>query len=135
VDPSRQLHDLNPGITPEGLFWTSPVPRESVQVNLAAGTASMRLARTPMPDQQDIVNALHKGPSRPSTVSFSVQWSGPGRRKTIRDGKERFVAQIVENTSTTTWRAEVGGFTLESQPGSRSVYSLLGRERNGVFFR
>ncbi|MGQ0568117.1 MAG: hypothetical protein ACT4P5_01100 [Armatimonadota bacterium] len=107
-----------------------------MQANPAAGTASMRVARIPMPDQQDIVNALHNGPSIPATVSYDVRWRGPGRRKRIRSAQHKFSAVIVENTSTIQWEAALDGVTLKSDPASASknVYSLIGRERNGMFF-
>jgi hypothetical protein len=97
----------------------------------------MRYSRVPMPDQQDIVNALHNGPSIPGVVSFTVRWGGAGKRKQIRSAQHRFVADIVENSSTIEWQAEVGDLKLASDQAntSKNVYSLIGRERNGAFFR
>lgn len=137
VDPSHQVHDLNPGITPDGLFWTTPIPRESVQVDLQRGTATMRMTQVPMRDQQNITNALNHGPSIPATVSFAVRWRGAGRRRQVRKAQHRFAAQIVANRSTIEWQFEAGDHRVTSDPASTSknVYSLLGRERNGVFFR
>jgi hypothetical protein len=37
---SQQIHDYNPHITPNGLFWTIPVPPDSVEVHLGAGNAA-----------------------------------------------------------------------------------------------
>ncbi len=131
------MHDINPGITPDGLFWTTPIPPESVQANVQRGTATMRMTQVPMPDQQNIVNALNHGPSLPATVSFTVRWRGLGKRRQLRSAQERFVAQTVENRSTIEWQFQTGDLRVASDPAqtSKNVYSFLGRERNGVFFR
>ncbi len=112
------------------------MPPENVRVDLTKGTASMRLSRVSMLDQQDLANSLQGGPGVPVTVSFDIKWGGAGRRKEIRSAKERFRAQIVENTSTIEFQVEAGEFKFMSGPASTSknVYSLIGRERNGVFF-
>ncbi|MGQ0548207.1 MAG: hypothetical protein ACT4PY_00850 [Armatimonadota bacterium] len=97
----------------------------------------MRMTAVPMPDQQSIINALNHGPSIPATVSFTVRWTGAGRRRQLRSAQQKFVAQVVENRSTIEWQFESGEFRVASDPAqtSKNVYSLLGRERNGVFFR
>ncbi len=71
------------------------------------------------------------------TVSFEIRWGGSGRRKEIRNAKERFRAQIAENTSTMEFQVEAGEFKFASGPASttKNVYSLIGRERNGVLFQ
>ncbi len=97
----------------------------------------MRMGPTAMPDQQSIINALNHGPSIPATVSFTARWRGVGKRKQLRNAQERFVAQTVENRSTIEWQFNSGPFRVVSDPAqtSKNVYSLLARERNGVFFR
>lgn len=97
----------------------------------------MRMIPAPMPDQQNLINALNGGPSIPATVSFTVRWRGIGRRRQLRNAQERFAAQTVENRSTIEWQLESGPFRIVSDPAqtSKNVYSLLARERNGVFFR
>ena len=107
-----------------------------MQVDLKKGAESMRLSRVPMLDQQDLANSLHRGPGTPVTVSFEIEWSGMMHKKVIRSAKERFMAQIVENTSTIEFQVEQGEFKFASGPAntSKNVYSPIGRERNGVFF-
>ena len=39
--PGAQIHDLNPGIKADGLFWTIAIPDEGIEVHLGKGFASM----------------------------------------------------------------------------------------------
>ena len=38
-----QLDDMNPGITLTGLFWTTAVPENSVEVDFGKGRAELRV--------------------------------------------------------------------------------------------
>src|SRR5690349_8780158 len=86
-DFTTQIHDYSPGIGPGGLFWIIPAPRDSVAIDLDAGTASIRLSNIPVLDAHDLVNALTNGHGLtnppvppiapvPATVSFDIEWSG-----------------------------------------------------------
>src|SRR3989442_8515995 len=39
--PAVQIHDLNPGIKADGLFWTIAIPDEGIEVHLGEDFASM----------------------------------------------------------------------------------------------
>jgi hypothetical protein len=87
-------------------------------------------------DYSNIVNALKDGPSVPATVSFEVRWHGVHDRFKVTDGTNGFAARFIDNTATIKWSAEESGFKFVSDPAntSTSLVSLIGRERNGVFF-
>ena len=75
-------------------------------------------------------------PPLAATISLDVHWSGVLRRKRLRDAVNTFTGDYVENTATMTFSAQREGFTFVSDPASTSVsvFSQIGRERNGVFF-
>jgi hypothetical protein len=82
-DPSlgdAQVHDLNPGITQNGLFWTVVLDPEDVQVSLTAGTATLEVHDIHVKDYFDLENALIGGGNnpRPAIVSFKVVWTATG---------------------------------------------------------
>src|SRR5438128_4770463 len=81
-DPSSgaQIHDLNPGIEPDGLFWTCAIPDDGVKVDLAGKTASMQATNVSIDDYHDFVNAVAGGGPKPieGKVSFKVVWTGVG---------------------------------------------------------
>ncbi len=133
---TSQVHDFNPGIRPSGLFWTTPIERGSVRVNLGDGSASLHLADEDIEDYHDVVNALKDGPSKPAKVSVDVSWTGDAddERVKIRNPRLRFRGEYVRNKATLVWSASEAGFRFNSNPMT-SGFATIGHERNGVFFR
>jgi hypothetical protein len=137
---STQVHDFDPGIVPypNGIFWTVPISRSSVQVNLGAGRASYRVSNLALRDYDDLIDAIFVpgAPYASASVSFDVEWSGAVNRIQVTEPSLSVRATLVENSATMTWTATTGGVTFVSDPAnmSSSVFALIGRERNGVFF-
>jgi len=143
---------VNPGIPqpPDpsaGLFWTTHVPMDSIQVALDEAAASFQLSGFATLDFGNIKNAfLVTTPPVNATISLSMQWTGVKARLNIVDfetgpgltANHRFAGQFIEDTATVEWSASVpsSGFTFQSDPaaGSVSKFAEIGRERNGVFF-
>jgi hypothetical protein len=137
VSLTSQVHDFNPGIQPSGLFWTTPINRGSVRVDLEDGIASLRLANQDVEDYGNVVNALKDGPSKPASLSLHASWSnqaGDDLFVTIRNGKQRFRGEYIRNTATLVWSASESGFAFQSDPLA-SDFAEVGHERNGVFFQ
>jgi hypothetical protein len=143
------VHDFNPGIEPSGLFWTAPIDRGSVRVNLGEGSASLHVADLDVEDYGTVVNALQDGPSVPASVSFDVSWKDPGddgdddsnddgdnqnNRIKIRNADLGFRGEYVRNTATLVWSASESGFSFDAKPLA-SGFAEIGHEQNGVFFR
>ena len=137
-----QIHDLNPGILPSGLFWTTAIDDDGIQVHLGKGAASMRAHRLPIEDYTDFGNALFGGGPAPvpGHVSFNVVWHGVDERVRIRNTDPAigiFAGEFVRNKAQMDWKATVGDFRFVSDPLETSVSSFaeIGHERNGIFFR
>jgi len=139
---SQQIHDFNPGIKPSGLFWTMPIPRQSVEIDLEDRTARMHLEHWAIPDFTDIFNSagLTQPPLAPipSIVSFDVRWRGKAAPVPFRDTTNHFVGDYVDSTATITWSAEQRAtdfsFASHDAKDTTTVSGVIGRERNGVFF-
>jgi hypothetical protein len=140
---SQQIHDFNPGIKPSGLFWTQPIPEESVQIDLEHRTARMHLHDWAIPDFTDIFNSagVTQPPIAPipSTVSFDVRWRGKAAPTQIRDTTNHFVGQYIDSTATIVWSAEQRSthfaFTSGEANTTTPISGVIGRERNGAFFQ
>jgi hypothetical protein len=138
LDLAHQIHEYNPGSDPATAFWTIPVSPDAAQVDLEAGTASLRLENLPVPDFHDVVRALQQQPPvAMATLSFNIQWSRVVRRLRIENETDGFAGSYIEDIATAEWSAQQEGFEFISDPASTSanVYSVIGSERNGVFFR
>ena len=130
---TSQVHDFNPGIGSTGLFWTAPIDRGSVTINLGRGSAALHVADLDVEDYGNVVNALMDGTSVPATVSFDVSWNGVSERVNIRNQNVDFGGEYVRSSAELVWSAQEAGFAFQSDPVA-SDFATLGHERNGVFF-
>jgi len=132
----NQLHDYNPGIASNGLFWTMAVPASAVDVNPGAGRASFTASNMPMPDYGDFVNSILPGPSVPAVVSFDIRWFEIQDRTNRTNTDEGFAGEFVVTKATAEWSSRQDGFEFRSDPAATSVseHAIVGHERNGVFF-
>jgi hypothetical protein len=133
---TNQVHDFDPGIAANGLFWTVPLTPGSVRAHPGSGIASLVVNNATVLDYHDIPNALVRGPSHPATVSFVVNWQPSSQRIKVRDTVNGFAAELVQNTATMAWSATTQGISYLSGPESTSssVFAYVGHERNGAFF-
>jgi hypothetical protein len=141
-----EVTSIDPGNEPGGVFWTVPIPRESVDVNPGKGTATYQVSNLVTRDFHDFVNdSLLHGPSTPTTLSFKIEWGGPiTDRQNVKDTANGFAGEFVLNSATMEWTADEpnrpavwGGparYVSDPASTSHSVFAMVGHERNGVFF-
>lgn len=134
-----QLVDLNPGIAPSGLFWTTRLSESNVSgVNPGAGNALYQANNVHVFDFHDFGNALFGGGPAPlpAIVSFEVRWSGVNDRVNIKNPANGFAGEYVRGQAQMEWTATVGPYHYVSAPleTSASEFAELGTERNGSFY-
>jgi hypothetical protein len=137
VNFSTQIHDLNPGIASNGLFWTIAVPSSAVSANPGAGTASFRLEEVSIPDWGNIPNSLFGSPIGQATASFEIEWGPGGEHVKDVNQQQGYAGQFVYTQARAEWSCSTAaGFEFTSDPASTStsLFALVGHERNGVFF-
>jgi hypothetical protein len=118
------------------VFWTIPVPPESLQVDLLNGTGSFHVVDIAVPDYGKIPNGLRHGTSSPATVSFDIEWRGVTGRSRVNNTAGGYTAELVTTGATIAWSARQDGFTFTSDPASTSKVTdvtMIGHERNGVY--
>ena len=130
---TSQVHDFNPGVAPNGVFWTAPIDRGSVKVNLGKGSAALHVDDLDVEDYGNVGNALQDGPSVEASVSFDVNWSGVDERVKIRNRDAGFAGEFIHNEATLQWSASEFGFSFTSDPLA-SDFAEIGHERNCAFF-
>ena len=137
-----EVTSIDPGNEPGGVFWTVPIPDDSVDVNPGAGRATYEVKNLHTLDFHDFVNdSLLHGPSFPTILSFRIEWRGDVTgRETIRNADKGFAGEFVYTSATMEWTADeptrAGGTRYVSDPAgtSHSDFAVVGHERNGVFF-
>lgn len=137
-DPPPQIHDFNPGITQNGLFWTSIVPEDHVHVNLSTGRATLEVRNLRMKDYTEIVNATVGGgpPPVPSVVSYRVEWTATGAVNAFDNPAQQFRGEFRDAVARMEWSARTTDFDFVSAPIATSITdgAQLGRESNGAFY-
>ena len=96
----------------------------------------MELGNVKVKEFFTLANALKEGHHIPARVSFHIRWHGVKKRDRIRDTKNHFTGNFIEDTATIRWSVREEGFRFVSDPAhtSTTVFAEIGRERNGVFF-
>jgi len=71
-----------------------------------------------------------------ATVSFDVEWKGIVDTAQIENTTQHFKGSFLSTGATIKWSAKEEGFEFQSEAPdpSRNLISVLGREKNGVFF-
>ena len=118
-----------------------------MEIDLDNATASLQLTDLPIIDAHDLANNLTNGQGFtnppippiapvPATVSFDIEWSGVVTQAKVTNQAEQFTGQFIETIATIKWSASQAGFDFVSEDPNpaRNFYSVIGHERNGVFF-
>ena len=138
-DPTQQVHDWEPGIAANGLFWTIPIAPGWAHIDPETGSARFRGRNVPVPDFHDFFNAVASGESVPSHVDFDVTWTGTGDPQHIVDATFGFVGDYVPAQATITFTASQDGsgvvYRNDSNVSAQSSPAppVVGSERNGRF--
>lgn len=138
-DPTQEVHDWEPGIADNGLFWTIPIAPGWVDVDPVTGSARFAGRNLPVPDWHDFFNAVAGGDSIPSRVDFEVTWTGTGPPQHIRDTAFGFEGNYVPASATITFTAanDKGGVVFRNDPDLSAqfnpVAAVVGTEQNGRF--
>lgn len=143
----HQIHDFNVHIDSNDVFWMIQVDDHAVEVDLDEGRARLRVRKLEVFDDHDLANSLTLGLGLPTppiapvfpvraTVSFDVQWNGILDSAQFVNNAQHFKGTFLSTGATIKWSAEEDGFTFESETPdpTRNLISVLGREKNGVFF-
>ncbi len=133
-----QVTNIDPGNVPGGLFWTIPIPPDSVKFDPLQGVASFDVANVQMLDFGNFCNDAQHGPSVSATVSLNARWSGVIRRAKVRNAAEGFAGQFAITNATLEYSASVPAnhfeFVSDAAAASTNVFAQIGLERNGKFF-
>ncbi len=95
----------------------------------------MKMTNVPLYDYFDIPNAFMRGKYAPATASFEISWSGIINRKQLRDDAVGWGGEFAETAAKITFTAQSAGFSYTSKETTTQRFSIIGRERNGSYFR
>lgn len=130
-----------------------PVDPDAVDVDFDDARASLRVKGLEVFDDHDVANSLTLGLGLPgglgfpypnippvfptrAIISFDVEWNGLLEMAQINNASQRFKGTFLRTVTTIQWSAQQPGFVFQSEAPdpTRNLLSVLGREKNGVFF-
>ena len=137
-----QVHDFNPGITPNGVFWIVQVPDDAVKISPDGETLTIHLESVPVVDQGSFPAGTG---TTPATVSFDITYRKSGGRRhvhpTSRDPLSPFnwAGEMWTATNSGTFSVKYndnsfsaqGSFSSDFLPAGN--FGEMGTERNGSF--
>ena len=140
-DLTQQVHDWEPGIADNGLFWTIPIAPGWIDLDAAAGSARFVGRNVPVSDFHDFFNAVGGGSGLPARVDFEVTWTGTGDAQQIVDTTFGFAGDFVPARAEITFTCRNDGSAvvygndpdLTKQYSPDGVVPVVGTERNGRF--
>jgi len=79
---------------------------------------------------------LLDGPSDSASVSFEMRWKAIAEPMNVTDSVHGFTGRYQISTAHIEWSAKAPNFEFVSDAASTTtnVKSVIGRERNGIFF-
>lgn len=131
------MHDFNPGILPNGLFWTMSIPNDAFRVRRGGREARLRVRDIPVPDTFTFANNV----SVAAQISADVRWRATSRR--VRRGFGNtvpendfgaFEGHFAEARCTGRASGAETGFSFKTDMLTEDgFFAELGPERNGSF--
>jgi hypothetical protein len=137
-DPSSgsQVHDFNPGIKPNGVFWIVPVPDGAVQIT--GDTLTLHLDNVAVVDQFQFPGGTGHVPT---TLSFDATYVRSGKPRQIVPASHDPLSAFhwagsmsdAANSGTFSVSYVDGSFSASGSFNSSGSFGEMGTERNGVF--
>jgi hypothetical protein len=151
LDPAQvQIHDFNPGDLNEfglpnhfsagGVFWTLPIPKESVSTRRGQGDAHFTLTDVFQSDYFEITNALFRTGPLPlgARASLDIRWTGTGEQVQVNNDTAGFRGQYTKANAMIAWSAaNDAGYVFSTANSSETniTHAFTAQVQSGVFHK
>lgn len=131
------MHDFNPGILPNGLFWTMAIPSSGFSVARGGRQARLTVENIPIPDTFQFANNA----SIAAEISVDVHWNATSAKTRRGFGSDvpaedpgAFLGDFCDASSHGYASGAETGFQFETnRMTADGFFAELGSQRNGVF--
>lgn len=139
----QQVHDFNPGIGSNGLFWIMQIPDEAVKVT--GDTLTISLTNASLVDQFQFPGGAGNNLGNagvPTTVSFDITFTKSGSPRHVQPTSAdplspfHWAGEMWEATNSGTFSVahnDGSGFSASGTFSSMGNFGQMGTERNGSF--
>ena len=134
--PENQIHDFHPPISPSGLYWVVPVPKDGLIISPDGQTATLEMNNVAVVDQPkwpalDAVGIL-------AIMSFKLIWKATDEKIIYDDPQKQFRVEGYRASAQLEAQVKVPsiGFSWKSDPlsDSNAKFAIIGDEVNGRYY-
>ena len=134
--PENQIHDFHPPISPSGLYWVVPVPKDGLIISPDGQTATLEMNNVAVVDQPkwpalDAVGIL-------AIMSFKLIWKATDEKIIYDDPQKQFRVEGYRASAQLEAQVKVPsiGFSWKSDPisDSNAKFAIIGEEVNGRYY-
>ena len=130
------MHDFHPPISPEGLYWVTPVPSTGLTFSADGRTATLQMTDVPIIDQP-LWPAMDAA-TTPAFMDFKLVLKATGEPVKYEDPARqyRFEGFKASAQLEATFRVPEIGFTFKTDPleTSKCDFAVMGTEENGKYY-
>ena len=128
---------MQPGIAPNGLFWTAQIPRSSFRINRKNRSATLRVNKFPLVETYEAFGQM----ANPGLVNVTVRWTATGDPMTRGKGGDApsddpaaFLGEFRDAHVTARVEGYRPGLNFETDElSSDGFYANMGTMRNGSY--
>ena len=134
--PARQIHDFHPPISPEGLYWVTPVPSTGITFSADGKTATLQMTDVPIIDQPRW--PAMDAESTPAFMDFKLVFKATADPVQYEDATRQFRFKGFKASAQLEAAIRVPsiGFTFKTDPLETSScdFAVMGEEVNGKYY-
>lgn len=134
--PQNQVHDFHPPISPEGLYWVTPVAHDQLTFSADGKMAAMAMTNVPIIDQPRW--PAMDADSTPAFMDFKLVLKATDEAVTYEDPARfyRFTGFKASAQLEASIRVPSINFTWKSDPleNSSSAFAVMGEHVNGKYY-
>jgi hypothetical protein len=134
--PENQIHDFHPPISPSGLYWVVPVPKDGLIISPDGQTATLEMKNIALVDQPKWPAIDSVG--MPAIMSFKLIWKATDEKIIYDDPQKQFRVEGYRASAQLEAQVKVPsiGFSWKSDPisDSNAKFAIIGEEVNGRYY-
>jgi hypothetical protein len=134
--PANQIHDFHPPISPEGLYWVTPVAAAGITFSGDEKVATLQMSNVPIIDQPRW--PAMDAETNPAFMDFKLVFTATGEPVKYEDPARqyRFEGFKASAQLEATFRVPAINFTFKTDPleTSKSSFAVMGTEVNGRYY-
>jgi len=134
--PANQIHDFHPPISPEGLYWVTPVPSEGLKFSALDKTATLQMTNVPIVDQPRW--PAMDAETEPAFMDFKLVLNATDQPVKYEDASRQYRFEGFKGTGQLEAAIRVPSidFTFKTDPLESSTcdFAVMGWEENGKYY-